>query len=95
MRQAIGLLSLSALLSCSNGLDPSNGLGPSNDLAGTWASNFTIPGSSIDLNLEQTDRNITGTPDLSPSKLVVPARSPSPAATTVHASRWSCITTSV
>ena len=61
MRQAIGLLSLSALLSCSNGLDPSNGLGPSNDLAGTWASNFTVPGSSIDLNLEQTDRNITGT----------------------------------
>jgi len=55
MRQAIGLLSLSALLSCSNGL------GPSNDLGGRWASNFTGPGSFIDLNLEQADRNITGT----------------------------------
>jgi len=55
MRQAIGLLSLSALLSCSNGLAPSN------DLGGTWASNFPLPGSRIDLNLEQADRNITGT----------------------------------
>jgi len=55
MRQAIGLLSLSALLSCSNGLAPSS------DLGGTWASNFSLPGSRIDLNLEQADRNITGT----------------------------------
>jgi len=55
MRQAIGLLSLSALLSCSNGLAPSN------DLSGRWASNFPISGGTIDLNLQQADRNITGT----------------------------------
>jgi len=55
MRQAIGLLSLSALLSCSNGLAPSS------DLAGRWASNFPISGGTIDLNLQQADRNITGT----------------------------------
>jgi len=54
MRQAIGLLSLGALLSCGDGLAPST------DLSGLWASNFTVPGSSIHLNLEQTGDNITG-----------------------------------
>lgn len=55
MRQAVGLLSLSALLSCSNGLAPAN------DLGGTWAANFFLPGSSLVLDVGQADGLITGT----------------------------------
>jgi len=53
--QAVGLLSLSALLSCSNGLAPAN------DLGGTWAANFSVPGSSLVLTVAQADGHITGT----------------------------------
>jgi len=54
MRQAIGLLSLSALLSCGNGL------GPANDLGGTWAAIFPYPGASIVFSVGQNDGTLSG-----------------------------------
>src|SRR5256885_9256458 len=55
MRQRLTLVSLGVLLSCSDGLSPTN------DPSGTWAANFSLPGPSLVLNLEQGDGDIVGT----------------------------------
>jgi hypothetical protein len=54
MRYAIAILSLGVVLSCSDGIFPAN------DVSGAWAADFTIPGSSLQLNLAQGGQHITG-----------------------------------
>lgn len=55
MRPKVSFLVLGLLsLSCSNSLAP-----PAT-LAGTWAADYHLPGSSLVLDLSQTDATITG-----------------------------------
>jgi hypothetical protein len=55
MRHALTVLSLGLLLSCGSSLAPTN-----KDPLGTWAGNFSIPGPSLVVTLEQAGGNISG-----------------------------------
>jgi hypothetical protein len=55
MRYALASLALALLLGCGDGFLPAN------DVRGTWAANYSFPGSSLDLQLNQVAQQITGT----------------------------------